>query len=168
MDTKELFGLTAIVGRLSLHILEKKICASIQSNEDRIYGMWINGKQREDFALLPYYQPKVAIHLPKIFVWGGTRLFLFDSEAPGILRYDHDDEIRAVYPILQGWCIVGEIGIDLVDASMTKISPPYSHGEIILDNGWEDGILFIQDLQNRVFKFRITEDGAIQSQQAEQ
>ena len=59
-------------------------------------------------------------------------------------------------------------GFDLVNASMAKISPKYSHDEVILDNWWEDGIRFIQDLQNRVFKLCITEDGAIQSQQVEQ
>ncbi|MDP9122187.1 MAG: hypothetical protein M3O15_12630 [Acidobacteriota bacterium] len=156
MTTTARFNLEIIVGKASVALIEEETAPDA---EERAYSLSTDGRSFGTVNLLSYYRPHLAFHLPIVLLWGGFRLYYFDLRTPAIKCRHHDDELRAVYRLPRGWCIVGEISIVTVDDLAERPTSEYHHGEVIMESWWVGETLWVEDFEKRRFSFEFKESG---------
>jgi hypothetical protein len=121
---------------------------------ERFYSVILDGELRGRISILAVESPSVAVHLPFIFIWGGSTLFGLDTTT-GLLTgcIEHDDEVLSIYPLGTSWCLVGETSIAIVDSRFASKRELHHFDEIVLESWWSAGKLHLRDLQGRVTSF---------------
>jgi hypothetical protein len=146
-------------GFVALEIKAVEIIEADDPVRERSYEIFLDHRFRSEISFLEFYRPSVAMQLPFVFVWGGSRLFRMNSE-DGLIEklLDDGDEILAVYPLGENWCVVGEISLRVYNSLFSEVKWEYSFEEIVLECWWEAGKLCISDLQKASFIFLPNEE----------
>lgn len=150
--TNRLRFLSVVVGRLTIQLKGQELDEQSLPRELK-YSVIVNHRRVGEISFFEFNWPSIAVHQPFVFVWGGSRLFCLSSET-GELRtlLEDRDEILALYPLTQGWCIVGETSLEVYDESFSECKQSLGLDEIILESWWEDGKLYLRDLEERVIR----------------
>jgi hypothetical protein len=121
------------------------------SGQDRrALQLMLNSTEIGSFELPIGYPLQVAVHLPWVFVWGGTELYWHRISASGLSSRSFDDEIRAVYPLGTDWLVVAETSVLLLDADLREILDRLLLDEVVIDVSWSGEVLRLSDLRSRV------------------
>lgn len=153
MTTPE-YHLSLIVGRSTLQLHGAPEPHGSHLPQERFFSVVLDGDERGRISLFSFLRPDVAIHEPFVFIWGGVRLFRLDTDSGALFQcLEHDDEVRAVYPLGARWCVVGEISVVVFDSDFASKRQVHSLDEIVLESWWRDGKLHIKDLQGREIQF---------------
>src|SRR6185295_19875579 len=72
---------------------------------NRIYELKLGRLPSCRLEFIECYIPSVALHLPEVFAWAGSRLYRQRLEKDSTLQMiDFDNELLAIYPLGTSWC----------------------------------------------------------------
>jgi hypothetical protein len=122
----------------------------------RTYWLFKGEMEVGTVTILKYQPLRIALHLPLLFVGGGTSLCFLDLNSLKFGCRDLDYELLAVYPVPAGWCLIEEIAVRVVAEPGGPIISSFSHDEVILRHWWEGDTLCFEDLQAREYCLDLT------------
>lgn len=148
-------GVEVVLGQLHFALREEGQRSAEGSLVDQLFGVYLDGRRAGEVSFLAFYRPSLTIELPLILVWGGTRIFALDTESGAVKQQlDHSDEVRGLYPVAAGWCVVGELSITVFDRGFEAKRFEAQLDEVVLDSWWERSQLHLRDFQGRVLAFQ--------------
>jgi hypothetical protein len=140
-----------IIDRLVITVVEHH-----STDTTSVFQVYINSTLLGEIELLFNFSPSLAINGERIAIWGGERLYLGSVSTETLHQYTQDDEIQAVYSLVDGlWCIVRETSVVVFDENAEKVTAYFWHDEIFLKNWWTNECLNLQDLQGKRLTFCI-------------
>lgn len=122
--------------------------------ESHLFQLDLSHRAQSRLEFLDVYPPSVALHLPDVFVWAGTRLYrqrLERGSSQQVMDFDH--ELLAIYPLATSWCLVFETLLEVRDQRLQLVRQRFDLMEIILEHEWENEVLNLRDLRGRSFAF---------------
>jgi hypothetical protein len=144
------YSLTVTLGRQVICLAEESTIG-----DDRVMQLETNGQARGTVALPRWYLPRVAISRKLLVVWSGVRACYTDLACGALHTYEHSDELHEIYLVDNRWILVCETSLAMIDSGKMAEITGYDHDEIITGSWWDEGVLVIEDFQNRRFQFLV-------------
>jgi len=145
---------TFVFGRTILSLFD----SGIDDGARHAYEIYVNGHRRDPIYIQRHFIPSVGGYGDNRFaVWGGS-VSVFGSVEPSNYRVlAHSEPILAIYRIRDGWCVVSELSVSLIDETCKAVSSEM-HDEVIVSSSWHNGILCLEDFEKRHLFFEVDEE----------